>query len=26
LNVVPASEAQRAENRRVQFVISTFAP
>jgi hypothetical protein len=26
VNVVPTNEAQRAENRRVQFVISTFTP
>ncbi|MEU4490156.1 hypothetical protein AB0H94_35690 [Streptomyces purpurascens] len=26
MNVVPTSEAQRAQNRRVQFVISTFTP
>lgn len=26
VNVVPTSEAQRAQNRRVQFVISTFTP
>ncbi|MEV5014335.1 hypothetical protein ACIGW1_12470 [Streptomyces sp. NPDC053780] len=26
LNVVPTSEAQRQENRRVQFFVSTFTP
>ncbi|MEU6590519.1 hypothetical protein ABZ923_15085 [Streptomyces sp. NPDC046881] len=26
VNPVPTSEAQRAQNRRVQFVISTFTP
>jgi hypothetical protein len=26
INVVPSSEAQRKQNRRVQFVISTFTP